>query len=465
MQNNLTFSDFLKEVFNHFDKKMVNSGLISLCIEIPPLDLLNIYDYFFSNYSFSAFWEENDQVSFIAFDKCKYITLEGNNKFELAKKFNYETFENIVELTRKTHFPSTSKLIYFFSFSDNYRKNNTVREVPNMEAILPKILIVRDGEKAWLRINAQVLNKSSLRTVVEEMWFIRNQIIKNKIKNNNIYSNKTSINKIDNYLSHSKNSLMQNINKSIQLVKDGILDKIVISSRITFKLNEDINLIKILKKLRINQPNTCRYVWKRNNQDITFGASPEKLFSFNQKNLCLEAIAGTSENDANLGKLLNSRKDIREHNFVIAYLIECLQLLKINNFKQNLLEVISFGNISHLRTLISCEIEEICPFELLKVLHPSPAVCGSPKKESLHWIETLESFSRDNYASPIGWVDENGNADFRVAIRGARFINNKLELTAGSGIVNGSICEEEIKEIKLKFDFIFKEIFTKKIIL
>ena len=99
-------------------------------------------------------------------------------------------------------------------------------------------------------------------------------------------------------------------------------------------------------------------------------------------------------------------------------------------------------------------------FRLLEILHPTPALSGVPKNISLNWIDILENFSRGNYASPIGWVDYNRNADFRVAIRGARIINKVMELTAGSGIIKGSSSVLEIEEIKLKFETVAKEIFT-----
>ena len=95
-------------------------------------------------------------------------------------------------------------------------------------------------------------------------------------------------------------------------------------------------------------------------------------------------------------------------------------------------------------------------------LHPSPAVCGYPKNAALDWINTLESFPRGNYASPMGWVDSSGNASFLLLIRGARYIEENIEFTAGSGIVSGSVLEKEIDEIKLKFESIVKQIFFTK---
>ena len=80
----------------------------------------------------------------------------------------------------------------------------------------------------------------------------------------------------------------------------------------------------------------------------------------------------------------------------------------------------------------------------------------------MDWINTLESFPRGNYASPMGWVDASGNASFLLTIRGARYIEENIEFIAGSGIVSGSVLEKQIHEIKLKFESIVKQIFFAK---
>ena len=85
MKNNLIFSDFLKVVFSNFDKKGVTSGLVSICIEIPCIDLIDVYECFIDKYSFSSFWEQDNKMSYIALEKCKYITLEGPKKLQVAK--------------------------------------------------------------------------------------------------------------------------------------------------------------------------------------------------------------------------------------------------------------------------------------------------------------------------------------------------------------------------------------------
>ena len=60
MKNDLKFTDFLKDVFTSFDKKVENSGLVSICVEIPFIDLFQVYELFINKYPFSSFWEESN---------------------------------------------------------------------------------------------------------------------------------------------------------------------------------------------------------------------------------------------------------------------------------------------------------------------------------------------------------------------------------------------------------------------
>ncbi|ABV49814.1 Isochorismate synthase [Prochlorococcus marinus str. MIT 9215] len=467
MKNDLNLTDFLKDVFCSFDQKVENSGLVTICLEIPCIDLLKVYELFINKYPFSSFWEESKGISYIAFEKCKYVTLDGPKRFEVAKEFNSENFKNLINLTSESHDSALSKIIYLFSFSENLNNNNLPSDIPSLEAILPKILITKSDKNCWLRINGHVEGKSSLRKLIEEIWTIRNQVINYEQELIKSSSLKNSFNFpiIDDFLHSletSNTNLKKVVNKGIQLVEKGILEKIVLANRVKIKFKNKLDLVEILKRLKKNHSNTCRYVWKRNSKDILFGASPEKLFSFTKPNLTLEALAGTISTNSNFKKLLKSTKDLKEHNYVTQYLIKCLEVSKIKNFKKSDIRVNSFGDISHLQTLIFSKVENLCPFELLKNLHPSPAVCGYPKNAALDWINTLESFPRGNYASPMGWVDASGNASFLLAIRGARYIEENIEFTAGSGIVSGSVLDKEIDEIKLKFESIVKQIFFAK---
>ena len=450
MDDKIALLNFSDDILNKIEKNRLTKGIISFCIELPFRDLIDIYSIFLEKYNFSIFWEENNNISFLALDKCKSVQLKGPNRFQLAKDFNDKTLKNIINLESHYKFSSLTKIFYFFTFRENLNKYQVDNDFSILEGVLPKFLIINDGKNITIRMNIEIDPRISIRDNINEFWDIREKIISSKSQNYNYGNANLSLD--DFYKSFYKNYPLLNkqISAAIKLINDGCIEKLVLGSKLIFQLKNKLNIIQILNKLRLSQANACRYLWKRNKENIIFGASPEKLFSLKEKVLQLEAIAGTEKIGFDMETLLRSDKNLREHNFVINYLIENLKFLNIRNYKKGEIKVKKFGNIAHLCTLISAEVNKICPFVLLEKLHPSPAVCGFPKEKALDYLDSLENFDRGNYASPFGWVDVEGNADFRVALRGARILNGEIEFIAGSGLVKGSICEKEIDEIKLK---------------
>ena len=450
MDDKIAFLNFSDDILNKIEKTRLTKGIISFCIELPFRDLIDIYSIFLEKYNFSIFWEENNNISFLALDKCKSVQLKGPNRFQLAKEFNDKTLKNIINLESQYKISSLTKIFYFFTFRENSNKYQFDNDFSILEGVLPKFLIINDGKNITIRMNIEIDPRISIRDNINEFWDIREKIISSKSQNYNYGNANLSLD--DFYKSFYKNYPLLNkqISAAIKLINDGCIEKLVLGSKLIFQLKKKLNIIQILHKLRLSQANACRYLWKRNKENIIFGASPEKLFSLKEKVLQLEAIAGTEKIGFDMETLLRSDKNLREHNFVINYLIENLKFLNIRNYKKGEIKVKEFGNIAHLCTLISAEVNKICPFVLLEKLHPSPAVCGFPKEKALDYLDSLENFDRGNYASPFGWVDVEGNADFRVALRGARILNGEIEFIAGSGLVKGSICEKEIDEIKLK---------------
>ena len=66
------------------------------------------------------------------------------------------------------------------------------------------------------------------------------------------------------------------------------------------------------------------------------------------------------------------------------------------------------------------------------------------------WLRSLEPFERGGYAAPVGWIDSAGDAELRVAIRCGHARGHRLDLTAGAGLVRGSLAEKELQEVALK---------------
>ncbi|MEA5472914.1 chorismate-binding protein, partial [Synechococcus sp. CCY9201] len=108
------------------------------------------------------------------------------------------------------------------------------------------------------------------------------------------------------------------------------------------------------------------------------------------------------------------------------------------------------GQLVHLHTPITASLGEQQPLALAAALHPTPAVAGLPRREAMAWLRSLEPFERGTYAAPLGWIDSEGDAELRVAIRSGTLRGRELELTAGAGLVQGSVAERELQEVALK---------------
>jgi menaquinone-specific isochorismate synthase len=92
-------------------------------------------------------------------------------------------------------------------------------------------------------------------------------------------------------------------------------------------------------------------------------------------------------------------------------------------------------------------------FDFLERLHPSAAVCGTPRDVAARSIRSVEEISRGRYAGPIGWVDIRSDGEFGIALRCGQIDESgkKIRIYAGCGIVAGSdpVAEYEESEAKL----------------
>ncbi|KAF1016853.1 MAG: Isochorismate synthase DhbC [Stenotrophomonas maltophilia] len=107
----------------------------------------------------------------------------------------------------------------------------------------------------------------------------------------------------------------------------------------------------------------------------------------------------------------------------------------------------------HLGTRIHATLDDasVDAATLLAALHPTPAVCGTPRALALQQIRELEPLPRGFYAGAVGWLDAQGDGDWYVAIGCAALQDRALRLYAGAGIVAGSQPEAEVAETAAKF--------------
>lgn len=194
-------------------------------------------------------------------------------------------------------------------------------------------------------------------------------------------------------------------------------------------------------------------------EQFFFGATPERLVKVESQKALSTCLAGstprgkTVEKDAELGEaLLKDPKNRAEHQYVVKMISEVFEDYCSGTVVPKLPKLLKIRDIQHLYTPVEGKLNPGATlFDLVEVLHPTPALGGEPKLEALHMIREHEAMNRGYYAAPIGWIDAKGNGEFAVAIRSALLDGEKAYLYAGGGIVADSMPESEYDETWVKF--------------
>ncbi|MGW4120412.1 isochorismate synthase [Nocardia sp. NPDC004711] len=194
--------------------------------------------------------------------------------------------------------------------------------------------------------------------------------------------------------------------------------------------------------------------------DTLLGATPEVLISRHGRAVTLHPLAGTlprladPEADAAQARdLLASTKNRDEHAFVIDWIRELLTPVCAELTIPDGPELLSTPEVWHLATPIRGVLRDpaTTALDLAVLLHPTPAVCGTPTALALDAIADLEG-DRGFYGGAVGWCDAAGDGDWYVAIRCAELAADACSLRAfgGGGIVAASDPHTELHETTAK---------------
>lgn len=247
------------------------------------------------------------------------------------------------------------------------------------------------------------------------------------------------------------------VDRIVAGIRAGDFAKVVAARRVDVRFDGPVHAESVLRSLAFGYPRCVRFAWRWRGDDRavrTFvGATPERLLRVSGRTLETEALAGTVEaaNGAAAEALLASAKDRGEHELVVDYLRDALHDVCDTLDIDAEPSVRRLRNVLHLRTGVRGVLREgIDAFALLQRLHPTPAVGGLPALPARAWIREHEATPRGAYAAPIGWIDEQGDAEFAVAIRSAVLRDRQAHLYAGAGIVRDSDAAMEYRETAIK---------------
>ena len=189
-------------------------------------------------------------------------------------------------------------------------------------------------------------------------------------------------------------------------------------------------------------------------------ATPEILLEGLGSDWRTIALAGTMklEGDQLNGEgesLTWSTKNIQEQRIVATYITECLEQFT-SDFREEGPRTVRAANLVHLRSDFTFRLSDHAHIgNLLQALHPTPAVCGLPKREAFQFIVRNEHTPRRYYSGfmgPLG-TDE---THLYVSLRCMNIDHDTCHLYAGGGLLKDSILEQEWQETEAKLETIRK---------
>ena len=186
-------------------------------------------------------------------------------------------------------------------------------------------------------------------------------------------------------------------------------------------------------------------------------ATPEILLDGDGSNWRTIALAGTMtlEGDQLLGEGETARwstKNIEEQRIVATYIAECLERFT-TDFQEEGPRTVRAANLVHLRSDFTFTLpSDDCLGDLLMALHPTPAVCGLPKREAFDFIVQNEHTPRRYYSGFMGPLRMNDATHLYVSLRCMNIDSDGYHLYAGGGLLKDSIEEQEWQETEAKME-------------
>jgi isochorismate synthase len=185
-------------------------------------------------------------------------------------------------------------------------------------------------------------------------------------------------------------------------------------------------------------------------------ATPEILLDGCGNDWRTIALAGTMklEGDQLNGEgetLTWSTKNIQEQRIVATYITECLEQFT-GEFREEGPRTVRAANLVHLRSDFTFRLSHHNHIgDLLQALHPTPAVCGLPKREAFRFIVKNEHTPRRYYSGFMGPLAQE-KTHLYVSLRCMNIEGDICHLYAGGGLLKDSTEEQEWLETEAKME-------------
>jgi menaquinone-specific isochorismate synthase len=251
-----------------------------------------------------------------------------------------------------------------------------------------------------------------------------------------------------------------NVALAVEILRSKEIDKVVLARSVLGTVPEAIDTAAVAERLHHREPLCTIFSIPTSDGRRFVGATPELIARRRGRTLQSHPLAGTIALPPNVDPedyltwLLGSTKNLHEHNVPVNEIVTALETLYDDVEADAGPSIVALRTLAHLGTWIeaSCRDEADAPDALavLRLLHPTSAVGGVPRRSAYELIQRLEQIDRGYYAGPIGWIDANGDGEWWIGFRGVLVKGAQFEAWAGAGIVSESDPIAEREETKAK---------------
>ena len=347
-------------------------------------------------------------------------TVRGPERFADARKWWLKQLESFA-ITNSVHGNGTGPVL-FASFSFSSDEESVL--------IIPQVIVGKKGDKSWI---TWIGSSPQPDLNVSAPDLIHNSITWDSDE-------------------HADDAWKSRVSTAVDRIQSGKLDKVVLARDFTGHSDKDIEPRTILKKLAAEYPST----WNFSVAGLV-GATPELLLRLSRKMVTSRVLAGTISKTGNderdlalAASLARSSKDLEEHLYAVKSVADALEPFCTSTNVPDAPYVLHLANVMHLATDVTGAIAEklahVDAFTILEQLHPSAAVCGTPREQAGQLITEIESMSRGRYAGPVGWIDAAGDGELGIALRCGQIDGDSIRIFAGCGVVAGSDPDKELAE-------------------
>lgn len=248
------------------------------------------------------------------------------------------------------------------------------------------------------------------------------------------------------------------VQQAIQHIEHGYAEKIVPSRLKQVTLAPTFDVAEAFVRLESAYPNALVSFVYTPKHGAWLGASPETLVSVEKNTFRTVALAGTQvyKTGTNLKHVAWTQKEIEEQAMVSRYIINCFKKIRLREFEEHGPKTVVAGNLMHLKTDFSVDMKATNFPQLgsvmLRLLHPTSAVCGTPLEASRKFLLEHEGYAREFYSGFLGPINMNDASHLFVNLRCMQLFADEAWLYAGAGVTADSIPEKEWEETEMKMN-------------